>query len=91
MNLKDILSSNVYLSLTLGVIVSTIVFCINYNKPEDTKFKKHLKLVGITAICVFLALYLKGNTNKVGGGNTSSSWNSSTTLEDINLDDTFNI
>jgi hypothetical protein len=89
MNLKDILSSNVYLSITLGVLISVIHFMLNRNNPDESRFKKHLKLTGSAALLIYLGLYLKGNNNLSGGGsNPSSPWNTNS-LEDINLDDPF--
>ena len=92
MNLKDILSSNVYLSITIGILISVLNFILNRNNPEESKFKKHLKLAVSSALLIFIGLYLKGNNKLVGGSNTNSSapW-ATDTLEDINLDDPFKL
>ena len=48
MNLKEILSSNVYLSIILGTLISFIHYMLNRNRPDESKFKRHLKLTGLS-------------------------------------------
>jgi len=91
MNLKEILSNNVYLSIILGLLISIIHYIINRNSPNESKFKQHLKLTGLSAILIFVVLYLRSNNSLTGGGsNPSAPWKTDS-LEDLNLDDPFKL
>lgn len=90
MNFRDIINNKYYLSFTLGLVVSIVIYGLEYNKKEESKIKKHLKIFLVASIVFLLGMFL---SNNISPSTTSSSISGGGSidlkLEDLNLDDPF--
>ena len=69
MNIKNILSNNIYLSLICGC-AGTIIYYLSTKNQKDKNEKpylKYLKLVAIISIIVYGVLYFRNSKSQSGG------------------------
>ena len=88
MNFRDIINNKYYLSFTLGILVSIIVYVLEYKK-EDSKLKRHLKIFIVSSIMILISLFLSNSSHSRTTKEISSGGGLDLKLEDLNLDDPF--
>jgi len=87
MNIKNILSNNIYLSLICGCI-GTIIYCLttmNQKDKNEKPYLKYLKLVAIISTLVYGVLYFRNSKSQSGGSLETSASGGGLQFDDLDL------
>jgi len=87
MNIKTILSNNIYLSLISACLGTLVYFLATMNKDEkkEKPFMKYIKLLSIISLLVYGVLYFRNCKSQSGGGSNNISSGGDMSFDDLDL------